>query len=312
MLKKNLFCISCDSKMIQWAQCEGCYKWRKVPMDVVIPAGWTCSHNQWDPHRSCCSATEEMMSDNRVKNMFPRSSDEGANDLDRSIVYIFLFSCSSHQLSVRSSKKMKIIDQQPEPLESVMGRDADAVIEEENVPPPPALPSPAKATTKHPRHRPGCSCIVCIQAPSGTKHHSTCTCSGCMTVRRRHQTVNSRRGKKPSGTTRRKRTRRTVNTRKPAIVGGSELNQKKPSPQPDSIIMKQADSSCRLEKPPGAQQQVSRFKPLDFGTSSRIFQIKPTEDHQTPKSASAPALAKTTDERRLIDLNLVPETDEED
>ncbi|XP_024961509.1 B3 domain-containing protein Os07g0563300-like [Cynara cardunculus var. scolymus] len=44
------------NKMIQWAQCEGCYKWRKVPMDVVIPAGWTCSHNQWDPH-SCNSPT---------------------------------------------------------------------------------------------------------------------------------------------------------------------------------------------------------------------------------------------------------------
>lgn len=45
-------------------------------------------------------------------------------------------------------------------------------------------------TTKHPRHRPGCSCIVCIQPPSGKgKHKPSCTCQVCMTVKRRFKTL---------------------------------------------------------------------------------------------------------------------------
>ncbi|XP_076948848.1 B3 domain-containing protein Os07g0563300-like [Bidens hawaiensis] len=31
-----------------------------------------------------------------------------------------------------------------------------------------------KATTKHPHHKHGCTCIVCIQPPSGSNHKSTC------------------------------------------------------------------------------------------------------------------------------------------
>ncbi|XP_057850190.1 B3 domain-containing protein Os07g0563300 isoform X2 [Cryptomeria japonica] len=52
-------------------------------------------------------------------------------------------------------------------------------------------------TTKHPRHRLGCTCIVCIQPPSGTgpKHKSSCTCSVCITVKRRFKTLMTRRRK---------------------------------------------------------------------------------------------------------------------
>ena len=58
----------------------------------------------------------------------------------------------------------------------------------------------SQATTKHPRHRPGCSCIVCIQPPSGKgpKHKQTCTCNVCLTVKRRFQTLMQRREKKQS------------------------------------------------------------------------------------------------------------------
>uniref|UniRef100_A0A0A9GAX1 B3 domain-containing transcription factor VAL3 n=1 Tax=Arundo donax TaxID=35708 RepID=A0A0A9GAX1_ARUDO len=57
---------------------------------------------------------------------------------------------------------------------------------------------PSQPTTKHPRHRPGCSCIVCIQPPSGKgpKHKQTCTCNVCMTVRRRFRTLMLRREKR--------------------------------------------------------------------------------------------------------------------
>ena len=52
-------------------------------------------------------------------------------------------------------------------------------------------------TTKHPRHRPGCSCIVCIQPPSGKgKHKPTCTCNVCMTVKRRFKTLMMRKKKR--------------------------------------------------------------------------------------------------------------------
>eukprot|EP00250_Pteridium_aquilinum_P000944 c11126_g1_i1 orf=127-2415(+) len=57
--------------------------------------------------------------------------------------------------------------------------------------------SSAATTTKHPRHRPGCSCIVCIQPPSGKgpKHKPNCDCNVCLTVKRRFQTLMLRRKK---------------------------------------------------------------------------------------------------------------------
>lgn len=55
------------------------------------------------------------------------------------------------------------------------------------------------ATTKHPRHRPGCSCIVCIQPPSGKgKHKPNCNCNVCMTVKRRFKTLMMRKKKRQS------------------------------------------------------------------------------------------------------------------
>ncbi|XP_057818888.2 B3 domain-containing transcription repressor VAL2 isoform X2 [Cryptomeria japonica] len=52
-------------------------------------------------------------------------------------------------------------------------------------------------TTKHPRHRLGCTCIVCIQPPSGMgpKHKPSCTCNVCITVKRRFKTLMMRRRK---------------------------------------------------------------------------------------------------------------------
>lgn len=59
--------------------------------------------------------------------------------------------------------------------------------------------SSVATTTKHPRHRPGCSCIVCIQPPSGKgKHKPTCMCNVCMTVKRRFKTLMMRKKKRQS------------------------------------------------------------------------------------------------------------------
>ncbi|KAK4407641.1 B3 domain-containing protein [Sesamum angolense] len=55
------------------------------------------------------------------------------------------------------------------------------------------------ATTRHPRHRPGCTCIVCIQPPSGKgKHEPMCKCNVCLTVRRRFKTLMMRKKKRQS------------------------------------------------------------------------------------------------------------------
>ena len=36
----------------QWAQCDDCSKWRRLPVDVLLPPKWTCSENVWDSSRS--------------------------------------------------------------------------------------------------------------------------------------------------------------------------------------------------------------------------------------------------------------------
>ncbi|ERN03698.1 hypothetical protein AMTR_s00403p00012560, partial [Amborella trichopoda] len=33
----------------QWVQCDNCAKWRKLPMDVLVPPRWSCADNSWDP-----------------------------------------------------------------------------------------------------------------------------------------------------------------------------------------------------------------------------------------------------------------------
>lgn len=59
--------------------------------------------------------------------------------------------------------------------------------------------SAAGPTTRHPRHRPGCTCIVCIQPPSGKgKHKPNCFCNVCLTVKRRFKTLMLRKKKRLS------------------------------------------------------------------------------------------------------------------
>lgn len=93
---------------------------------------------------------------------------------------------------------MKATRQDPDNVEALEGLDALAnlaILGESE-----SLPASSQATTKHPRHRPGCSCIVCIQPPSGKgpKHKQTCTCNVCLTVKRRFRTLMLRREKKQS------------------------------------------------------------------------------------------------------------------
>ncbi|KAE9610793.1 putative transcription factor & chromatin remodeling CW-Zn-B3/VAL family [Lupinus albus] len=155
----------------QWTQCDKCSKWRKLPIDVLVPPKWTCTENLWDQNRSSCSAPNELN---------PRELD--------------------NLLRLNKEFKKQKVAASPRPLElesSGLDALANAAILGDDAGDPGS--TPVATTTKHPRHRPGCSCIVCIQPPSGKgKHKPTCTCNVCMTVKRRFKTLMMRKKKRQS------------------------------------------------------------------------------------------------------------------
>ncbi|KAG1338956.1 B3 domain-containing protein [Cocos nucifera] len=83
--------------------------------------------------------------------------------------------------------------------------------------------SSVATTTKHPRHRPGCTCIVCIQPPSGKgpKHSPTCTCNVCLTVKRRFKTLMMRKKKRQSEREEAEAQKRLAWGNKEELEGGS-------------------------------------------------------------------------------------------
>ncbi|XP_058195475.1 B3 domain-containing protein Os07g0563300-like isoform X1 [Rhododendron vialii] len=175
--RPTIFATDNSGEKIQWAQCENCFKWRKLPADAFLPSRWTCSENSWDPERSLCSAAQELTAEELV----------------------CLLPTSTQGMETSPFKKIKAAKRDPDSDEALQALDALAnlAIQEEGE----NLPESSQATTtKHPRHRPGCTCIVCIQPPSGKgpKHEQTCTCNICSMVRRRFQTLMSRREKKQS------------------------------------------------------------------------------------------------------------------
>jgi len=69
----------------QWAQCDDCSKWRKLPVDALLPPKWTCSENVWDTSR--CSIIIIITTFLEFRPVFVRDSDK--------IFYnFFLWTCS--------------------------------------------------------------------------------------------------------------------------------------------------------------------------------------------------------------------------
>ncbi|XP_022732167.1 B3 domain-containing transcription repressor VAL1-like isoform X2 [Durio zibethinus] len=170
--KRTIFAARPSGGQEQWAQCDDCSKWRRLPIDVLLPPKWTCSDNVWDSSRCSCSAPEEI-SQKELENLLKVGRDLKKQKLPE-------------------SPKLAP-DSEPSGLDAlasaaVLGDKLGDVGE-----------SSVGATTKHPRHRPGCTCIVCIQPPSGKgKHKPTCTCNVCLTVKRRFKTLMLRRKKRQS------------------------------------------------------------------------------------------------------------------
>ncbi|CAL2263268.1 unnamed protein product [Prunus armeniaca] len=170
--KRSLFTASSSERQEQWAQCDDCSKWRRLPADVLLPPKWTCSENSWDTSRRLCSAPEEM-SQKDFDSLLRASKDLKKRRI--------IENCSETQ------------EHEPSGLDAL----ASAAILGDNVVD--SGEQSVGATTRHPRHRPGCTCIVCIQPPSGKgKHKPTCTCNVCLTVRRRFKTLMMRKKKRQS------------------------------------------------------------------------------------------------------------------
>ncbi|KAL3850531.1 hypothetical protein ACJIZ3_012413 [Penstemon smallii] len=169
--KTTVFTSRPSGEQEQLAQCDNCSKWRRLPLNALLSAKWTCSENIWDLKRSSCSAPEDIN---------PR-------DLES------FFSIN------KDSKKQRFSDNKTSNEGEPCGLDAlataavlgDSIVE--------LGESSVGATTRHPRHRPGCTCIVCIQPPSGKgKHEPSCKCNVCLTVRRRFKTLMMRKKKRQS------------------------------------------------------------------------------------------------------------------
>ncbi|XP_059292620.1 B3 domain-containing transcription repressor VAL1-like [Lycium ferocissimum] len=162
--KQTIFTARPCGGQEQWAQCDSCSKWRRLPVHVLLPPKWSCWDNMWDSNRCSCSAPDDI----------------NANELEA-----FFRVSKDHQ---RQKIAEKNEDCEPCGLDAL----ATVTVLGDNI-----GEASVGATTKHPRHRPGCTCIVCIQPPSGKgKHPPMCTCNVCLTVKRRFKTLMLRKKKK--------------------------------------------------------------------------------------------------------------------
>ncbi|KAK6163865.1 hypothetical protein DH2020_000729 [Rehmannia glutinosa] len=168
--KRTIFTSRPSGEQEQLAQCDSCLKWRRLPAHVLLSAKWTCSENIWDSKRCSCSGPEDIN---------PREVES----------FISVYKDSKKQ---RTDNKV-LKEGEPSGLDAL----ATAAVLGDNISD--IAESSVGATTRHPRHRPGCTCIVCIQPPSGKgKHEPTCKCNVCLTVRRRFKTLMMRKKKRQS------------------------------------------------------------------------------------------------------------------
>nr|GMD67055.1 B3 domain-containing transcription repressor VAL1-like [Ipomoea batatas] len=110
------------------------------------------------------------------------------------------------------------------------------------------------ATTKHPRHHPGCACIVCIQPPSGTgKHQPNCDCNICSTLRRRLNTFNQRKKKRQSD----HETELAVG--KDKLPPPKDASERDTANEPGTIHMNHSENNIDLNR--------QRYPPMDVRSS---------------------------------------------
>ncbi|XP_065020923.1 B3 domain-containing protein Os07g0563300-like isoform X4 [Musa acuminata AAA Group] len=248
--KRTYFTTNPAGENYQWAQCEDCLKWRKLPIDTLLPFKWTCTENVSDPERSSCSFAQEL-------------------NLEQIAAMISCKTDASKRAKVKvESNNIEVSD----------GLDTLANLailgEGKNLP-------TSQPTTRHPRHRPGCTCIVCIQPPSGKgpKHKQTCTCNVCLTVKRRFRTLMLRREKRQSE-------KESETARK---------QQQKPM-LPSSEVLPQVKSDPSSTGP--GDDNASQ---KEIANNDTIVDAAPDHRRTSPTAVKAPQ----------IDLNIQPEREED-
>ncbi|XP_072997133.1 B3 domain-containing protein Os07g0679700-like [Typha latifolia] len=171
--KRTIFTIRASGEQDQWIQCDDCFKWRRVPVYVVVASRWTCADNSWDQKSSSCSVPDEL-NPKELQNLLRQYADIKRRRIGGSLE--------------PNSSEMDASGLDALATAAALGEVGSQAT------------SSVATTTKHPRHRPGCTCIVCIQPPSGKgpKHNPACTCNVCMTVKRRFKTLMMRKKKRQS------------------------------------------------------------------------------------------------------------------
>lgn len=171
--KRSIFTRRSTGEQDQWIQCDDCSKWRRLPLNVIIASKWTCPDNTWDPKSCSCSTPQELA----TKDL--HSILQQYEDIRRRKSSYFL--------------KQNIPEMDASSFDALAAATVFGEVGNQGA-------SSVATTTKHPRHRPGCTCIVCIQPPSGKgpKHNPACTCNVCMTVRRRFKTLMMRKKQRQS------------------------------------------------------------------------------------------------------------------
>ncbi|WOL04873.1 B3 domain-containing protein [Canna indica] len=279
--KKTYFTTNPASENYRWAQCEDCLKWRKLPVDALLAFKWTCSENVWDRDRSSCSSAQELSLE-QIADMI--SSKTGAT----------------------KRAKVKVETDNIEVSDGLKTLANLAILGEgKNL-------ATSHPTTKHPRHRPGCTCIVCIQPPSGKgpKHKQSCTCNVCLTVKRRFRTLMLRREKRQS--------------EKEAVTAQKLQQHSNLSLQ--AQVLPQAGSAEPSSTSPGADDTVDEAyynRTSQKATSNKDILLDEASDDRTSQKAATnvdTATDEASEHRRTsasplktpnIDLNIQPEREEE-
>lgn len=147
-------------------------------------------------------------------------------------------------------------------------------------------PSTSQQTTKHPRHRPGCSCIVCIQPPSGKgpKHKQTCTCNVCLTVKRRFKTLMMRREKRQYEKQAENARKQQQGKQSTALLSNAEGSPSTPSP---GVVVNGSPQKSAINND-GLLDEVHehrRTSPLPLKAPQIDLNIQPErEEESSPRS----------------------------
>ncbi|GLD96551.1 hypothetical protein PINS_up005234 [Pythium insidiosum] len=84
--------------VLEWAQCEKCNKWRKLPAHIkssTLPDKWYCSMNHWDPTRASCSVPQDEDQEPldasplpSSQNWYPMPGSRGAGGTGRVVLHV--------------------------------------------------------------------------------------------------------------------------------------------------------------------------------------------------------------------------------